>query len=127
MPLPTHTPPEIGFDVKVAAVSGLKNSVVILDKIKNGTADYHFIEIMCCPGGCINGGGQPLQSADIRNFSDLNKLRAETLYKEDRSLSLRKSHENPAIKELYKDFLGEPGSHKAHEILHTSYKKRNRF
>ncbi len=116
-----------GFDVKVAAVSGLKNAVVILDKIKNGTADYHFIEIMCCPGGCVNGGGQPLQSADIRNFSDLNKLRAEALYKEDRSLSLRKSHENPAIKELYKDFLGEPGSHKAHEILHTSYKKRNRF
>lgn len=116
-----------GFDVKVVAVSGLKNSVVILDKIKNGTADYHFIEIMCCPGGCVNGGGQPLQSADVRNFSDLNKLRAEALYKEDRSLSLRKSHENPAIKELYKDFLGEPGSHKAHEILHTSYKKRNRF
>ncbi len=116
-----------GFDVKVAAVSGLKNAVVILDKIKNGTADYHFIEIMCCPGGCVNGGGQPLQSADVRNFSDLNKLRAEALYKEDRSLSLRKSHENPAIKELYKDFLGEPGSHKAHEILHTSYKKRNRF
>ncbi len=116
-----------GFDVKVVAVSGLKNAVVILDKIKNGTADYHFIEIMCCPGGCVNGGGQPLQSADVRNFSDLNKLRAEALYKEDRSLSLRKSHENPAIKELYKDFLGEPGSHKAHEILHTSYKKRNRF
>ena len=115
------------FDVKVVAVSGLKNAVVILDKIKNGTADYHFIEIMCCPGGCVNGGGQPLQSADVRNFSDLNKLRAEALYKEDRSLSLRKSHENPAIKELYKDFLGEPGSHKAHEILHTSYKKRNRF
>ena len=116
-----------GFDVKVVAVSGLKNAVVILDKIKNGTADYHFIEIMCCPGGCVNGGGQPLQSADVRNFSDLNKLRAEALYKEDRSLSLRKSHENPAIKELYKDFLGEPGRHKAHEILHTSYKKRNRF
>lgn len=116
-----------GSDVKVAAVSGLKNAVVILDKIKNGTADYRFIEIMCCPGGCVNGGGQPLQSADVRNFSDLNKLRAEALYKEDRSLSLRKSHENPAIKELYKDFLGEPGSHKAHEILHTSYKKRNRF
>lgn len=116
-----------GFDVKVAAVSGLKNAVVILDKIKNSTADYHFIEIMCCPGGCVNGGGQPLQSANVRNFSDLNKLRAEALYKEDRSLSLRKSHENPAIKELYKDFLGEPGSHKAHEILHTSYKKRNRF
>jgi len=116
-----------GKDIKVAVVSGLNNAVKILDKVKNNSGDYHFIEIMCCPGGCVNGGGQPIQPADIRNFKDLKALRAKALYKEDKSLPLRKSHENPTIKKIYEEFLEKPGSHKSHEILHTSYKKRNKF
>lgn len=116
-----------GMDIKVAVVSGLNNAVKILDKVKNNQGDYHFIEIMCCPGGCVNGGGQPIQPADIRNFTDLKSIRAKALYKEDKSLPLRKSHENPSIKKIYKEFLEKPGSRKAHEILHTSYKKRNKF
>lgn len=114
-----------GMDIKVAVTSGLNNAVKILDKIRDGTADYHFIEIMCCPGGCINGGGQPTQPADIKNFTDLNSLRAKALYEEDKNLPLRKSHESPAIKKIYDEFLGSPGSKKAHQILHTSYVKRD--
>ena len=115
------------MDIKVAVVSGLNNAVKVLDKVKNNEGDYHFIEIMCCPGGCVNGGGQPIQPADVRNFTDLKSIRAKALYKEDKSLPLRKSHENPTIKKIYKEFLEKPGSHKAHEILHTSYKKRSKF
>ncbi len=116
-----------GHNIKVAVVSGTENAAKILDKIKDGKADYHFIEVMCCPGGCINGGGQPIQKAEIRNFTDFKTLRAKALYDEDKNLPIRKSHENPVIKKIYKEFLGEPGSRKAHEILHTSYVKRNRF
>lgn len=116
-----------GMDIKVAVVSGLSNAAKILDKVKNNEGDYHFIEIMCCPGGCVNGGGQPIQPADVRNFTDLKSIRAKALYKEDKNLPIRKSHENPSIKKIYKEFLGKPGSHKAHEILHTSYKKRSKF
>lgn len=112
------------LDVKVAVVSGLSNANELLTKIKNGEADYHFIEIMGCPGGCVNGGGQPQQPASVRNFTDLKSLRAKALYDQDAAMPLRKSHENPAIKAIYDEFFGEPGSHKAHEILHTSYVKR---
>ena len=97
------------------------------DKIKDGTADYQFIEIMGCPGGCINGGGQPIQHAVVRNFVDLKARRAEALYRSDADNAKRKSHENAAIKQLYAEFLGEPGSHKAHEILHTSYVARKKY
>ena len=82
---------------------------------------------MCCPGGCVNGGGQPLQPASVRNFTDLRAIRAKALYDEDKALPLRKSHESPAIKRLYDEYFGEFGSHKAHEVLHTSYVKRGRF
>lgn len=116
-----------GLNVKVAVASGTKNAKVLLDKIKDGTADYQFIEIMGCPGGCINGGGQPIQHAVVRNFVDLKSKRAEALYKSDADNAKRKSHENSAIKELYAEFLGEPGSHKAHEILHTSYVARKKY
>lgn len=115
------------LDVKVAVASGTKNAQYIMDKIKDGTADYTFIEIMGCPGGCINGGGQPIQHAVVRNFVDLKARRAEALYESDRNNSKRCSHENSAIKELYDSFLGEPGSHKAHEILHTSYVPRKKY
>jgi NADP-reducing hydrogenase subunit HndD len=114
-----------GTDIKVAVVSGLANARELLNKVKSGEADYHFIEVMGCPGGCVNGGGQPQQPANIRNFSDLRALRAKALYDIDVTRSVRKSHENTAIKELYAEFLGEPGSHKAHELLHTTYVKRS--
>ncbi len=116
-----------GMDVKVAVVSGLKNAAAILDRIKKGEADYHFIEIMCCPGGCVNGGGQPIQPASVWNFNNVKALRAKALYDEDQAMTLRKSHENSQIKKLYEEFLGEPGSHKAHELLHTSYVVRSRY
>ena len=115
------------MDVKVAVASGTKNAKIIMDKIKNGTADYHFVEIMCCPGGCINGGGQPVQDATTRNFTDLKALRAAALYADDSSKVLRKSHLNPDVKEAYDNFFEKPGSHKAHEILHTSYVARPLF
>lgn len=113
-----------GIQVKAAVASGLKNAKELLEKVRTGEAEYHFIEIMGCPGGCVNGGGQPQVSADVRNFTDVKALRAKALYDSDASQAMRKSHENPAVKKLYEEFLGEPGSHKAHEILHTSYVKR---
>ena len=112
------------LDVNVAVVSGLKNARMLLDKIRAGEANYHFIEVMACPGGCVNGGGQPIQPASVRNNTDIRALRASVLYNEDKNLPIRKSHENPVIKELYDTYLEKPGSHKAHEILHTTYVKR---
>ena len=116
-----------GTVVKVAIASGTKNAKVLMDKVKDGTADYTFIEIMGCPGGCINGGGQPVQSATVRNFTDLKGLRAAALYENDKNRPHRKSHENEDVKAVYAEFLGEPNSHKAHELLHTSYVARPMF
>lgn len=116
-----------GMDVKVAVASGLTNAAKVLDKVRAGEADYQFIEIMCCPGGCVNGGGQPIQSASVRNFTDLKAERAKALYEEDKNLPLRKSHDSPIIKQVYEEFLEKPGSHKAHELLHTSYVKREKY
>jgi len=114
-----------GTKVRVAVTSGLSNAAKLLDRVKSGEADYHFIEVMACPGGCVNGGGQPHQPAEVRNFTDLRAERAKALYSEDAAMTLRKSHENPVIKEIYEDYLGEPGGHKAHELLHTHYVKRS--
>ena len=116
-----------GNDIKVAIASGLSNANAILKKIRNGEADYQFIEIMCCPGGCVNGGGQPIQPASVRNFNDLKSMRAKVLYDKDANMSIRKSHESPIIKMLYDEYLEKPGSHKAHEVLHTSYVKREMY
>lgn len=113
------------MDVKVAVASGLSNAKQILEKVRAGEADYHFIEIMCCPGGCVNGGGQPQVHAEVRNFEDVRAIRAKVLYDNDAVKPLRKSHENPSIKKLYEEYLGEPGSEKAHHVLHTSYVKRS--
>ena len=118
------TYPVAGLDVKVAVASGLGNARTLLEKVQSGEADYHFIEIMGCPGGCINGGGQPQQPGYVRNTVDIRALRAQVLYDSDKGNPIRKSHENPAIKELYATYLGEPGSEKAHHLLHTSYIKR---
>ena len=114
-----------GMDINVAVASGLGNARTLLNKVKSGEARYHFIEIMGCPGGCVNGGGQPQQPGSVRNFTDIRALRAKALYDQDAAMPIRKSHENPSIKRLYEEFLGEPGSHKAHELLHTTYVKRS--
>ncbi len=116
-----------GNEVKVAVASGLSNAKILMDKIKNGECEYHFIEIMGCPGGCVNGGGQPIVPADIRNVIDIRAVRAASIYEEDKNLPIRKSHENPIIKEIYADYFEKPGSHKAHEALHTKYVKRDRY
>ena len=116
-----------GKKVRVAVASGLANAKALLKRIKAGEASYDFIEIMACPGGCVNGGGQIIQPASVRNFTDIREERAKVLYGIDESKALRRSHENPDIQVLYKEFLGEPNSHKAHEILHTSYKAQNLY
>ena len=116
-----------GTKVKVAVASGLANARILMDQIKAGTSPYQFIEIMSCPGGCVNGGGQPIKDAYTRNFTDIKATRAASIYATDKAMKLRKSHENPAVKELYKEFFGEPNSHKAHEILHTKYAPRANY
>jgi len=108
-----------GTILNIAVVNGVGNVDTILDQIDNGTCKYHFIEVMACPGGCINGGGQP-----IHQKADKVIKRIQALYSIDRNMINRKSHENESVKTLYKEFLGEPNGHKAHEILHTSYKSR---
>ena len=113
-----------GLKVNVAVASGLKNAKELLTKVQNGEANYQFIEIMGCPGGCVNGGGQPQYDGATRNFVDVRALRAKALYDYDEANTLRFSHENSDVQELYKTYLGEPGSHKAHELLHTTYVKR---
>ena len=117
-----------GLEVKVAVASGIKNAKVIMDKIASGEADWTFVEIMACPGGCVNGGGQPIQPQYVRDTVDLKAERAKALYSQDEAMTIRKSHKNPVIKEVYDEFFGgDWGCHKAHEILHTSYVKRDRF
>ena len=115
------------LSIKVAVASGTKNAKTLMEQIKNGTSEYQFIEIMGCPGGCINGGGQPIVSAAVRNFEDFRSKRASVLYNLDKNNENRKSHENSAIKRVYDEFFGEPGSHKAHEVLHTTYVKRSLY
>ena len=115
------------MDVKVAVAHGLGNARKLLDDIRAGKADYHFIEIMACPGGCVTGGGQPIRSAKVHMDIDLKAERAKALYSEDKALKIRKSHENPYVKKLYAEFLEKPGSHKAHELLHTHYTERDKF
>lgn len=113
-----------GNDVNVIVTSGLANARKVLDSIRDGSCKAQFIEIMACPGGCVNGGGQPQVPMGVRNFVDIREERAKVLYNLDKSMPLRQSHENPAIKKVYEEFFEKPGSHKAHEVLHTSYIKR---
>ncbi|HEX3029750.1 MAG TPA: NADH-dependent [FeFe] hydrogenase, group A6 [Clostridia bacterium] len=116
-----------GIKIKAAVAHGLGNARKLLDKIKAGEAEYHFVEVMACPGGCVNGGGQPIQQSNVRSWVDLRAERAKAIYEEDRELPIRKSHENPRVKALYDEFFGEPGSHKAHEYLHTHYVKKDNY
>lgn len=113
--------------LKAAVAHGLGNARKLLDRIKAGEAEYHFVEIMACPGGCVNGGGQPIQPSKVRSWTDLRTERAKAIYEEDRELPIRKSHENPKIKALYEEYLGEPGGHKSHKLLHTHYTKRENY
>ena len=110
--------------VNVAVASGTANAKELLTKVQNGELDVQFIEIMACPGGCVNGGGQPIQPASVRANNDLRAIRAAVLYNDDKNETLRKSQDNLAVKVLYDEYFGEPGSEKAHHILHTSYVKR---
>ncbi len=110
--------------LNVAVTSGTANAKKLLRDVQAGKVDVQFIEVMACPGGCVNGGGQPYQPASVRNSVDLRALRAAVLYNDDKNADLRKSHENSAVKKLYEEYFGEPNSHKAHEILHTHYVKR---
>ena len=110
--------------VRVAVVSGTANAKTILEAIKSGEEKIDFLEVMACPGGCVNGGGQPTQPMSLRNYTDLKAIRAKVLYDADRELPIRESHKNPEVQNLYKEFFGEPGSEKAHHILHTEYVKR---
>lgn len=116
-----------GKDINVVAASGLANAKTILDEIKSGKVNYQFVEIMACPGGCIMGGGQPIKSSKVRAEVDVRKLRADALYTIDERSIVRKSHDNPVIKKLYKDFLDKPGSELAEKLLHTTYTKREKY
>ena len=114
-------------NVNVVAASGLKNANKILEEIKSGKAEYDFVEIMACPGGCIMGGGQPIKSSKIRAEVNIKKLRADALYTIDEKSTIRKSHENPAIKKIYEEFLQEPESDLEKKLLHTKYSHRNKY
>lgn len=116
-----------GTEVKVAVASGLGNARKLCDEVKSGTSPYQFIEIMACPGGCINGGGQPVQRDSTRNNVPIKELRAKALYDEDAELSIRRSHESPVVETIYREFLGEPNSEKAHHLLHTVYTPRKKY
>lgn len=111
-----------GKDIKVVTANGLGNAQKIMEEIKLGKADYQFVEIMACPGGCVMGGGQPIKNSKIRSEVDVRKLRADSLYSIDEKSTIRKSHENPVVKKVYEEFLDTPGSYRAEKLLHTTYK-----
>jgi len=111
-----------GAELKVAIAHGLVNANKIMKEVRKGTSPYHFIEIMACPGGCIGGGGQPIPTS-----MDIRKKRMKAIYSEDEHMVLRKSHENPDVVAIYREFLGKPNSHLAHELLHTHYVERESY
>ncbi len=113
-----------GLNLKVAIANSTGAAKELIKKIKSGEATYHFVEVMACPGGCVNGGGQPIVDASTRMDVDPRVARAAGLYAEDEAKAIRKSHENPDIIKVYEEYLGKPGSHKAHDLLHTTYVKR---
>lgn len=116
-----------GMDVDVAVASGLGNARKLIELIRSGEKHYQFVEIMACPGGCVNGGGQPVQSDSVRNYTDLKRLRAQALYNADHNNELRRSHENPVIQKLYDEYFEKPGKAKAHALLHTTYHARDKY
>ncbi|HOB19336.1 MAG TPA: [FeFe] hydrogenase, group A, partial [Candidatus Atribacteria bacterium] len=113
--------------VRTAVAHGTSNAKKLLEMVKRGEKEYHFIEIMGCPGGCVTGGGQPIVPARERMDKDIKALRAAAIYDEDKNMPVRKSHENPSVKKLYEEFLGSPNSHLAHKLLHTHYTPRSKY
>ncbi len=116
-----------GKKLRAAVAHGLGNARKLLDSVKSGEQQLDFIEIMACPGGCVNGGGQPIVSAKYKLTHDVRAERAAAIYEEDRSMPLRKSHQNPYVQKMYEEYFGEPCGHKSHELLHTTYVKRDKF
>jgi iron-only hydrogenase group A len=116
-----------GTVLNVAIANGLGNARKVLDAQKSGEKNYHFIEVMACPGGCVTGGGQPIVNAKLQEKCDVKALRAKATYGEDAAKTIRKSHQNPYITKIYEEYLGEPNGHKSHELLHTHYVKRSKF
>ena len=116
-----------GKEIKILVTSGLGNARKVMEMVKAGTVDADFIEVMACPGGCIMGGGQPIKSSKERREKDIRKLRADALYTIDEKSTIRKSHQNPVLQKIYKEYLGDPNGHKAHELLHTHYEKREKY
>ena len=116
-----------GMDINVAVAHGTGNAKALLEKVRSGEKNYHFIEIMGCPGGCVTGGGQPIVSSQKRMDVNPFELRAKAIYDEDKDMPLRKSHKNPSVQKLYDEFLEKPNSHKAHELLHTHYHARPKY
>lgn len=116
-----------GVKLRAAVVHGLGNARRFLEKVRESGEQYHFVEIMACPGGCVAGGGQPIQPAQVRNSVDLRAERAKALYSEDAGLTFRRSHHNPRVLKMYEDYFGHPGGHKSHELLHTHYEARENY
>ena len=110
--------------IRAAVAHGLGNARKLMEQVQNGEVELDFIEIMACPGGCVNGGGQPIQPASVRNEIDLRAERAKAIYAEDQALAIRKSHKNEMVNKLYSEYFEKPGSHKSHELLHTHYTAR---
>ena len=116
-----------GLKLSIAVAHGTANAQKVLDSVRSGEKHYDFIEVMCCPGGCVTGGGQPIVKASVRDTVNVSALRAQALYNEDAGKARRKSQDNEEVKTLYKEYLGEIGGHKAHEILHTTYPPRDKY
>lgn len=114
-------------EVKVAVAHGLGNARKVSEEIRDGKADYDFLEVMACPGGCIMGGGQPIKNSKTRAEVDIRAKRAKAMYSIDEKSNIRKSHQNPVLQDIYKEYIGEPGEHKAHELLHTEYQKKEKY
>ena len=113
--------------LNVAVAHGTANARELLERIKRGEKQYHFVEVMGCPGGCVTGGGQPIVPSWVRLTKDPRVERAKALYNLDKAMPIRRSHENPEVLAAYRDFLGKPGGHKSHELLHTHYKRRPKY
>ena len=116
-----------GKDVRVVVASGLKNARKIMNEIKSGKADYDFVEIMACPGGCVMGGGQPIKNSKTRATTDVRKMRADSIYSIDEKSTIRKSHQNPQVQKIYEEFFGKAGSKMAHKYLHTEYSPKKKY
>ena len=114
-------------DVNVVVAHGLGNARKVSEEIRSGNVDYDFVEVMACPGGCVMGGGQPIKSSKTRAEIDVRQKRAEAIYSIDERSVVRKSHDNPILKQIYKEYIGEPGEHRAHELLHTEYNKKEKY